>query len=357
MTEYDPSSSDNIADSFSRDIGVSVFYDNVSWDISGGNKFGYWRIEDDSSIKPKGLEFITPDGGLPVDVMITKMEEVRDWALKNDYYTNESTGLHINVSVPNYHISTVDYVKLVLLLGDEKVLNDFGRLGNTEYTASSLRLIKDKAQSNPGIVLNLLDKMKSKLSQLGANMLQGAVPPTRYFSVNPRENYVEFRSPGGNWLNYTYWSKVEETMLRFIVVLDAAVDPEKYREEYLKKLYKVLSPVIQDKNTSSLGQLLAKYIAGQITKDEFISDYYGVKNFDKSASVSKNTGEPTNTPTSRNFPDGNSRYEVYKIDGDQVLGTFLYRSGDREGAREQFRNFLNRHSITNPVGYGWREMS
>jgi hypothetical protein len=146
-------------------------------------------------------------------------------------------------------------------------------------------------------------------------------------------------------------------MLRFIVVLDAAVDPEKYREEYLKKLYKVLSPVIQDKNTSSLGQLLAKYIAGQITKDEFISDYHGVKNFDKSASVSKNTGEPTNTPTSRNFPDGNSRYEVYKIDGDQVLGTFLYRSGDREGAREQFRNFLNRHSITNPVGYGWREMS
>jgi hypothetical protein len=55
---------------------------------------------------------------------------------------------------------------------------------------------------------------------------------------------VEFRSPGGDWLSDFEDGKVENTLLRFVVALDAAVDETKYKEEYAKKLYKLLAPAV-----------------------------------------------------------------------------------------------------------------
>jgi hypothetical protein len=56
--------------------------------------------------------------------------------------------------------------------------------------------------------------------------------------------------------------KIKNTMLRFGVALDAAADKNKYRQEYLKKLYKLLAP----SGKKSTIEYFAQYVAGELPK-------------------------------------------------------------------------------------------
>jgi hypothetical protein len=76
-----------------------------------------------------------------------------------------------------------------------------------------------------------------------------------------KDCYIEFRSPGGDWLNDNF-AEIDNTLRRFTVALSAAVDPEAYRQEYLKKLYKLLD-VSGEKDPLSY---FAKFAAGELPK-------------------------------------------------------------------------------------------
>jgi hypothetical protein len=105
---------------------------------------GKYVVEPDGSLNPNndddlGLEFVSPP--LPIDEMLSDLEKVKAWAKQRGCYTNSSTGLHINISVPNFDPAKLDYVKLALLLGDKYVLDQFGRSSNT-YTKLNLWCVK-----------------------------------------------------------------------------------------------------------------------------------------------------------------------------------------------------------------------
>jgi hypothetical protein len=53
---------------------------------------------DDSDAQ--GLEFVSPP--LPIEELLSDLNKVKAWADKTGCYTNDSTGLHINVSVPGW---------------------------------------------------------------------------------------------------------------------------------------------------------------------------------------------------------------------------------------------------------------
>lgn len=340
---------EDVANDFERSLKVPVLY---SRRYHGGTSASttMWRVEPDSSISPDddgdgGLEFITPASGLPLGEMITKMEEVRTWAEENGCYTNRSTGLHINVSVPDTSSITVDYVKLVLLLGDNYILNLFNRQSNS-FAKSSFNLLTQQIKSNPTKAVEVLDKMKRYLAHLGATVLQ-KVNSGKYVSVHFKGNYVEFRSPGGDWLNEKYWSQVKNTVYRFVVALDAATKPEKYREEYLKKLYKLIAPEGKELEMGTLGKLIAGYISGEISRDFILQRY-------RSAAPQQVATNPT---SNSDLPPGNTRYEVYLSADNQPVGTFIARTGDRESARLGFNSFLTRIGRSSPAGYGYREIA
>ena len=192
--------------------------------------------------------------------MISDFNKVVAWAKKTGCYTNESTGLHINVSVPDFSRSKLDYVKLALLLGDEYVLREFDREGNT-FAKSALKQVKDNIRENPADAKKLLDGMKSGLSDIASKIIHSGATH-KYTSINTKDGYIEFRSPGGDWLDEDI-PKIENTLLRFVVALDAAVDPQKYRKEYLTKLYKLLEP---SKDSTDTIQYFTKYAAGELPK-------------------------------------------------------------------------------------------
>ena len=249
-----------IAQEFGNAIGRPV---NSSTSYHGARREeGRYVVEPDGSLEgnnpgDSGLEFVSPP--LPVNELLDDLKKVKAWADSEGCYTGDSnnTGLHINVSVPGYSLANLDYVKLALLLGDEHVLDSFERLGN-DYCKSGLGIVKRAIKQNPENAKVLLDQMRNQMSDLATKAIHGGVTQ-KFTSINTKDGYVEFRSPGGDWLN-EHFDKIENTLLRFVVALDAATKPEMYREEYLKKLYKVLEPA-GNKDTI---KYFSQYVAGQI---------------------------------------------------------------------------------------------
>ena len=251
-----------VADDFSRALGREVRA-NTQYHQSGARpdpKNQFYIVEPDSSLEgdndgDKGLEFVSPP--LPIDDIMSDLNKVKAWADKTGCYTNDSTGLHINISVPNYDLDQLDFVKLALLMGDEYVLDQFGRVGNT-YARSAMGKVSDHVQKRPAEAKYLLDKMKGHMGALASKAIHSG-STEKFTSINTKNGHVEFRSPGGDWLGDNF-DKIENTLLRFTVALSAAMDPAAYREEYLKKLYKILAP----KDEKDPLSVFAKYAAGQL---------------------------------------------------------------------------------------------
>lgn len=258
---------DQVADDFSAAIGRPV---NASSSYHGGRREpGKYVVEPDGSLDADnpgdgGLEFVSPP--LPIDELITDLNKVKKWAGDYGCYTNDSTGLHINISVPDYSLDKLDYVKLALLMGDEYVLDLFGRSSNT-YTAAATGKIRDALKKNPDLAPQLMDKMRGHMEDLATKAIHSGTT-NKYTSINTKNGYIEFRSPGGDWLDANF-DKIENTLLRFTVALSAAINPEAYRQEYLKKLYKFLA-ASQDKGGVDVVQLFANYSAGDLDKESLI---------------------------------------------------------------------------------------
>lgn len=253
---------DTVADDFSKAIGKPI---NASRSYHGARReAGKYVVEPDGSLDgdspgDKGLEFVSPP--MPITELLADLAKVKEWADLTGCYTNDSTGLHINVSVPALAggMAQLDYVKLALLLGDERVLNEFGRASNT-YTKSALKIVKERVISKPDEAAALLDQMKGHLNSMASKAIHNG-STQKFTSINTKTGYIEFRSPGGDWLD-TNFELIEPTLLRFVVALDAATDPEKYRQEYLTKLYKILAPKSKDDTITHF----AKFAAGELPK-------------------------------------------------------------------------------------------
>jgi hypothetical protein len=300
-----------VGDDFSDAIGRPV---NASDRYHGGRReAGRYVVEPDGSLDPdsdddQGLEFVSPP--LPIDEMLSDLNKVRAWANRTGCYTNDSTGLHINVSVPGFSQEKLDFVKLAVLLGDERVLENFGRAGNT-YAKSAMKIVKDNIRSNPGPAAALLTKMKANMDSLATKAIHSGTT-AKYTSINTKDGYVEFRSPGGDWLGDNF-DLIEPTLLRFVVALDAAIDPEKYRQEYQKKLYKLLTADNKDDSTI---RYFVDYVAGKIPKAALRSF---VKQAQLERGLKKNPGvDPaaTKEPASASGPI--QRYVVRNAAGNPV---------------------------------------
>jgi hypothetical protein len=257
-----------VADEFSSYMGKPV---NYSSQYHGGRREpGTYVVEPDGSLQGDnpgdgGLEFVSPP--MPIDEMISDLNKVKEWAGQQGVYTNDSTGLHINISVPDYSIDKLDYVKLAILMGDEYILDLFGRSGNT-YAKSAMGKIKTALKQKPDAAAQIMDLMKQGLDGAATKAIHTGITD-KYTSINTKTGYIEFRSPGGDWLDSNF-DKIENTLLRFTVALSAAINPEAYRKEYLTKLYKLLSEGMADKSDVNIIQLFSNYSAGELDKPALI---------------------------------------------------------------------------------------
>jgi hypothetical protein len=232
-------------------------------------KEGRWIVEPDSSLDPDdredfGLEIVSPP--LPLLTTLEKLQEVTDWAnnpSEGNAYTNQSTGLHMGVSVP-YKGGDVDYLKLILFLGDEYVLQSFGREANT-YAKSAMSKFRENIKGGRADPAGALMLMKNNLIEFAYREIQKGVGTGKYTSAHIQDGYIEFRSAGGDWLaeESADPQKLSSTMLRYARAMQIAADPSAERQEFAKKLYKFVAP----EGDSQLA-LFSQFAAGAIDKDE-----------------------------------------------------------------------------------------
>jgi hypothetical protein len=262
---------DAVADDFSQAIDRPV---NAASSYHGARReAGHYVVEPDGSLQgddgESGLEFVSPV--LTVSEMLEDIDKVAKWARRVGAYTNDSTGLHMNVSVPDQ--ANLDYVKLAMFLGDNYILEQFGRAGNT-YCKSALNKIKQQAKQNPDRVEEMMRQFQNGLNQLASKMIHTG-STEKFVSINNRNGWIEFRSPGGDWLGSDL-GPVKNTLLRAVVALDVATKPEEYKQEYYKKLVKTLQNPVEfagargerqqrvDKGTDDAISVFAKYAAGEL---------------------------------------------------------------------------------------------
>lgn len=333
-----------IAEEYRKVIGRKV---NASTGYHGGQRApNTYVVEPDGSLSPEedgdsGLEFVSPP--LPIDEMISDLNKTVAWAKKRGCYTNESTGLHMNVSVPGYSIEKLDYVKLALFMGDEYVLQQFGRMGNS-YCASALSKVRSNVKEKPGIASEVMAKMRQHLNTAASKLIHTGIT-SKYTSINTKDEYIEFRSPGGDWLNEDL-PKLENTLLRFVVALSIAIDPEKYKQEYAKKLYKLLAP----KQGDAMTEIFTRYSTGNLTKEQLKSllDQQKAKQPDaplpdRTQPLRQPKTEPAASPTTASgaaAPTSSAgRFEIYNPAHPEIgLRTFYAR--DAAHAREEFNRIL-----------------
>jgi hypothetical protein len=261
------------------DIGVSLrnatgMPVKVSSGYHSQKRGDYYVIEPDGSLDPDdrsqeaGLEIVSPP--MPLNQAIEQLQRVIEWANDPDQgnaYTNRSTGLHMGVSIP-YKGGDVDYLKLILFMGDKYVLDKFGRAANT-YTASAMEKLKQNVAGsrNRGDdkIASALELMKGNLLELAQRYVQQGVGGAKYTSAHIKDGYIEFRSPGGDYLAKAdeEINVLEDTMRRFAYAMYLAGRPDLERPEYYKKLYKLIAP----EGNKDL-ELFSKFSAGEITADQ-----------------------------------------------------------------------------------------
>jgi hypothetical protein len=232
-----------VADELKTETGIDATYDDSYHGTSRARaqEKGQWIIEPDSSIdadesEDAGLEFISP--ALEINEALKQMQQVLEF-IREHGYTNTSTGLHINISVPDYNVDKLDYVKLAIFLGDKYVLEQFDRLSN-HYCDGAYKKIGNKVSQMKGDELKaVMNKMKEGLT-LAASKIIHTGYTSKYTSINTKEGYIEFRSPGGNYLDDPV-EKLTNTALRMALALRIATDETMYKKEYQKRLYKVLN--------------------------------------------------------------------------------------------------------------------
>ena len=264
LTDTNSISMDDIAEQFKNETG----YDAVGCeeahycDDYKGERF---VIEKDTSlIEPEpgygGIEVVSPI--LSLEQMKSTLNDVIKWANDNDCYTDINCGLHMNVSLEGVEMKNVDFIKLALFIGDDYILNQFNRIGS-KYAQQTLKLIKQTINSEPERGYNAIDALQRSLSSEAGKLIQTSTY-MKYSSINMHDNRVEFRAPGDDWLN-TDVKKIVDTLNRYIVALSIASDPEQHKEEYAKKLYKLLHTTEVDKKIS---QHISDYMANKISTDE-----------------------------------------------------------------------------------------
>lgn len=252
---------DSIAEDLRRVVGRRAIASGLTKNRHPENT--YLVVEDtsiysDSGEENAGFEIVSPP--LSIKEMLEDYRKIDRWANNRGYTTNETTGLHMNVSLQNASDKDLDYVKLALLLGEEYLADIYNRF-DTYYARSSIEKLKMRAESAPEKIEPLLMNMRRGLDQIAIEEFHNGWVD-KNTSINPHDGRVEFRFPGGDYLGMEI-ATIENTLLRCVVALDAAMDPTKFRKEYLKKLYKLLRPYTKDEDVLNL---YVKYSAGEMPR-------------------------------------------------------------------------------------------
>jgi hypothetical protein len=209
-----------------------------------------------------GIELVSPvmnaqDGMAMLERVLSIMNE---GILGLKVVTTEKTGLHINLGVQGQEI---DPVKILVLSGDEYMVNKFNRATNdnaASIQAEVQKRMRAAAQSNVPATLTPNDlvqtasmilrsiKVEPKDLERAIGVLNSLKPEGKAHSIDFNKlhsGYVEYRAIG-NQNYHKRAAEIREVVLHMIGMTYIATQPDAYRQEYMKKLYIMVQRAVED---------------------------------------------------------------------------------------------------------------
>ena len=222
-------------------------------------KLDRWYIEPDGSLSPNEQEDACVEIVGPPEAPNKALDSLKKFfgmAQQMKFYTNESTGLHINVSIPQ----DVDVLKLAVFTGDQYVLQQYGRLEN-HYSRSVTRDISKwdnqrqlaralpQTQSGRGKNVFGYKKISSELKLQFIQKIAKDISNSHTASISSENSkYISFRHTGGDYL--TDYQGIVNVVGRFVRAMVIAADPTAYRNEYLAAVAKLVAPAVSAQHPS-----------------------------------------------------------------------------------------------------------
>ena len=266
-------------------------------------------FEPDSSIRPKagdGAQELV-SYAMPLPQAIDALDKMFAWANEKGYvYANGSTGFHVNVGMEGNTPDKIDTLKLLMLMGDQKILQEFGRESNTYCESMMGRVVRQLKGGYTGqsgrdeLLQNIKTKTWDGLRKLASKYVNRAQSGDKFVSVNNKGKYIEFRGPGGDWMSQQ--AKMRNTILQVSRAYAMAADPVEGQQDYLKKVYKLLSGMDENKKDDRL-QVFADWSMGKIS-NEALANQLRARQGKPTQAATAPTAQPTSTDTPNTQPAG-----------------------------------------------------
>ena len=205
-----------------------------------------WAVERDSSIDPDegvGAEIISPVFSSPRK-MLEEMKSLFEWG-EDEFGTNNSTGLHVTMSWQGNkdengepYRTEPNKLKMALLLGDQYLLSEFGRLKNS-YTKSQYQN-----------VLKAAERMKrgdAKSFEEFEKMLTKGITTDKFQSIHFKtekdkdsdNELIEFRIAGGSDYQQML-PQIVKAVVRYATIMKSGYDENAFRSDYIGAVSRVL---------------------------------------------------------------------------------------------------------------------
>lgn len=256
-------------------------------------KFGHsrdnWTLTSDGSLDidgekhGSGIELISPP--MPLKESLTWIKRLFEMIDEYDMSTTDACGFHMGISFDKKtETKKVDPLKFVLFLGDKYVLKLFKRylrnyMDDYSYPEDDWDGTVDEVYSN-SIIYNLKKSLRRSNKDLeyyiGTRKLKSVINKVRkhlvyekYMSVNLEKlhrGYIEVRSAGGENYHQNF-DKVKNAALRYARALVIAHDPDMYKEEYIKKIVKILQEALEGWQPSLPSELENDFVYKLLKKE------------------------------------------------------------------------------------------
>jgi hypothetical protein len=184
--------------------------------------------------------------------MLEEMRSLFDWSEQN-FGTNNSTGLHVTMSWHGKNPDTVkdeddefynldatgpNKLKMALLLGDEYLLAEFGRLRNS-YTKSQYNNVLKHAEG--------MKRGEAKSFKEFEKILTKGIDTGKFNSIHFKgekdriagTNLIEFRIAGGSDYQEMY-DKVAKAVVRYATIMQAGYEKDAYKRDYVNAVFRLL---------------------------------------------------------------------------------------------------------------------
>ena len=191
-----------------------------------------WRVVEDGT---PGVDAEIVTGIMDIDEGIESVKSVFDMINSDEnLFTKSGTGLHINIgSWRGNDWNQVDWLKFLIVYRADRALSAFERQFNTYASDQLPRIIDDLEANSLEAFYDNIDTVNSVVRKLSTKM--SAVN----LSKLPTRGHIEIRAPGGT----EYHKKTDEVInqiRRAVRALEIASDPDAYKNQYIKKLHKML---------------------------------------------------------------------------------------------------------------------